>query len=293
MSHFPNDATFKALTRRPRVAWPTVGLFTLAVGVYVVATALALQGVIPTWVAIFANAVAAFWLFTVFHEASHNALSEIKPLNDWLGRLSILPFSPATIFRAFRFIHMQHHRFANQGRDQDPDGWCGGGRRWTLPLRWATLDLYYYWFYLPRLRSRPQDEVRETALAIVVGLGVLAGLIAAGYGMILLLYWFIPGRIAIFALALAFDFLPHHPHAVTEQEDPYQATSNRVGLEWLLTPVLLYQNYHLVHHLYPRAPFYRYVKIWRAREQEHLANRPYLVSPTGRRLEVVSLHPDA
>ena len=31
----------------------------------------------------------------------------------------------------------------------------------------------------------------------------------------------------------------------------------------------MYQNYHLVHHLYPTVPFYRYGKVWKAREQYH------------------------
>ncbi|PKM22075.1 MAG: hypothetical protein CVV10_06170 [Gammaproteobacteria bacterium HGW-Gammaproteobacteria-14] len=276
------QSLFQSLIRRPAIAWPTVVLFAAAGLIYISATLAAIQGLIPSGVAIALNAIAAFWFFTVFHEASHNALSEHKALNDWLGRISILPFSPAPIFRAFRFIHMQHHRFANQGRDKDPDGWCGGGNAWTLPLRWATLDLNYYVFYLPKLKDRPRDERNETLLAIAFGVLLVALVVMSGYAMEALLYWFIPGRIAIVMLALAFDFLPHHPHQVSEQEDPYRATSNRVGMEWLLTPVLLYQNYHLVHHLYPRAPFYRYLKIWKAKEAEHLAHNPYLIDLIGR-----------
>ena len=40
----------------------------------------------------------------------------------------------------------------------------------------------------------------------------------------------------------------------------YRATRNRVGMEWLFTPVLLSQNYHLVHHLHPSVPFHRYMQ---------------------------------
>lgn len=289
----PTQATFEQLTRRPRVAWPTLALFVLALAMWLASTSAALQGLLHTGLAIGLNAIATYWLFTVFHDASHNAVGESQRLNDWVGRIGIIFFSPLPIFRAFRFIHMQHHRFANESQDQDPDGWCGGGRWWTLPFRWATLDLYYYWFYLPRLKDRPISEQRETWLCVTLALTTLALLIHAGYGMALLLYWFIPARIAIFFLALAFDFLPHHPHKVSQRENRWQATNNRVGMEWLLTPVLLYQNYHLVHHLYPRAPFYRYLRLWRAREAEHLANNPCLISPLGKPLTPAASQTDS
>jgi len=85
---------------------------------------------------------------------------------------------------------------------------------------------------------------------------------------------FIPTRIAKYIIVIAFDFLPHYPHEAYAKEEPYQCTSNRVGFEWLLTPLLFYQNYHLVHHLYPAIPFYRYLKVWNARKNYHEAQNP-------------------
>jgi hypothetical protein len=49
---------------------------------------------------------------------------------------------------------------------------------------------------------------------------------------------------------------------------PYMATTMRFGLEWLLTPLLVYQNYHLIHHLYPEIPFYRMHKAYYLRYDE-------------------------
>ena len=57
-----------------------------------------------------------------------------------------------------------------------------------------------------------------------------------------------------------FDWLPHHGLEDTQSENRYRATRNRVGLEWLFTPLMLSQNYHLVHHLHPSVPFYRYLR---------------------------------
>jgi fatty acid desaturase len=50
-------------------------------------------------------------------------------------------------------------------------------------------------------------------------------------------------------------------------------------MEWLLTPLLTYQNYHLVHHLYPTVPFYRYRRLWESRADWHNAQQPSTVAP--------------
>ena len=52
---------------------------------------------------------------------------------------------------------------------------------------------------------------------------------------------------------------------------------------WLLSPLLVYQNYHLMHHLYPTIPFYRYRKAWLARLDQHMARHPAIVRPLGLR----------
>lgn len=270
------------LVEQPRVAWPTIGLFLVSALVWIASTTAAVQGHISAFWAILLNALASYWFFTVFHDAAHRALGQSQALNDWLGRISILPFSPFPIFRAFRFIHMQHHRHANEPSSLDPDAYTGEGPKWLLPLRWMTVDLNYYRYYLSHWRTRPRSEFWETVLAFLFGILVLAGCLAMGWWKEMLLYWILPGRIAMFFLALAFDYLPHQPKLATQQENPWQATNNRIGLEWLMTPLLLWQNYHLVHHLYPRAPFYRYIRIWKAGEPVFRKSEPLLMDWRGR-----------
>ncbi len=38
-----------------------------------------------------------------------------------------------------------------------------------------------------------------------------------------------------------------------------------------------WHNYHLVHHLYPTVPFYRYRRLWHARQQFHESQQPSTV----------------
>jgi fatty acid desaturase len=125
--------------------------------------------------------------------------------------------------------------------------------------------------------QRPRSERRELYVACLFGTAVLAGITLAGWLEYYLLLFFVPTRLTAIFLSLTFDFLPHYPHRTLAEDDPFRSTSNRVGMEWLLTPVLLCQNYHLVHHLYPTVPFYRLLKVWNAKRQYHESQSPAIV----------------
>lgn len=287
-----DEKGFRELTRRPPVAWPTVCLLVGCVTTFAASTGLYLAGVLPLGLSICVNAVASYAAFTVGHDASHNALSANRRFNDWCGRLSTVLLSPIPFFRMFRYIHMQHHRFTNEP-GKDPDFYCGRGSAWTLPLRWMTLDLHYFTIYLrPSVfRQRPRSEQREFLLAALFAVAMITGVLAQGWGREFVLLYLLPTRMAIAFLALTFDFLPHYPHQARGVDEPYLATSNRVGCEWLLTPILFSQNYHLVHHLYPTVPFYRYRAVWRAREGFHRSRNPAAVRAFRLRPEAAGASP--
>jgi ring-1,2-phenylacetyl-CoA epoxidase subunit PaaE len=67
---------------------------------------------------------------------------------------------------------------------------------------------------------------------------------------------------------LAFDYLPHYPYDTKASDNEFRATNLKPEYSWLMTPVCLSQNYHLIHHLYPRVPFYRYPWVWHHAKQE-------------------------
>jgi Fatty acid desaturase len=94
----------------------------------------------------------------------------------------------------------------------------------------------------------------------------------------------IPQRIGLSVLAWWFDWLPHHGLADTQRTNRYRATRNRVGAEWLFTPVLLPQNYHPVHHLHPSVPFYRYLRTWRRNEEAYLERNAAISTVFGQQL---------
>ncbi|MEN0060655.1 MAG: fatty acid desaturase [Myxococcota bacterium] len=253
----------KLLARSP-LAVPTVALF-LATGIGTVGILGALfAGHLALPLAAGAMVVLSFVAFTPMHDSAHRAVGRAPWLNGLIGRVC------ATIllvpYGAFRHIHLTHHRYTNDP-ERDPDLYSGTGASWQLPFRWMTQDLYYYVRYVQA--GRPAAELLEAAFT-VVGLIALVTTLGLSFGWTpVLLGWVLPTRLAVTFLAFAFDYLPHHPHAVPAAEDPYQAT-RVIDRPWL-TPVLLFQNYHLIHHLYPAIPFYRYAKVWRAKRSELLA----------------------
>ena len=266
---------FKSLMKKPAVAWPTIMILVASYSIFSLSTVAYVEGALPLLWAILFNTIAAYMSFTPAHDATHGSVSANRALNDWVGRLATVLQSPVPFFRAFRYIHMQHHKFTND-KTKDPDLYVGSGPGWLLPLKWTTLDINYLYRYLnPSVfMKRPKSERREMLLALLFAAVVLAVISANGWLNDYLLLFLIPGRITAIFLAISFDFLPHYPHQAQAKDQPFQCTSNRVGMEWLLTPVLLFQNYHLVHHLYPTVPFYRLLKIWYARKHYHQSKNP-------------------
>ena len=108
---------------------------------------------------------------------------------------------------------------------------------------------------------------------------VCAAVVSAGWGLELLLFVLIPARLGIAALAFGFDYLPHRPHTTPARVDRFQATAVRPS-PWL-TPLMLGQNFHLVHHLYPAVPFYRYGAVWRLRESALRAQGAKVIEGVG------------
>ena len=269
----------------PTIALPVLGLFVGGWALWIGSTAAVVAGPLP-WVAgAVLNAIAGFLLFTVAHDTAHNSVSKNEHVTTWLGRFTTPMFAPQASYRVWRFIHMQHHRFTNDDEGRDPDAYTHSGPAWQLPLRFATIDLWYMVFYLRHLRSRPAAERRELYVQWALMAAAAVAVVAAGYGFELVVLYLLPARLAVAFLAWSFDWLPHHGlEEHTQQSDKFKATRNRVGAERVLSPLLLNQNYHLVHHLHPRIPFHRYVAVWRKAEEHYLANDPALSTVRGRPL---------
>lgn len=275
-----NISLFESLSRKPRFAWPTIIMFIICAGIIVGSTLAAIYGYTSYLTTCLINGVAGYFLFSPMHDAIHSAIGNSKQLNLWVGRITFLYFSSLVAFELMRHVHFRHHRNAN-GAGDEADYVVQSGPAWLRPLKWPFIDLIYGWKYLGYWKERPKSEIRNVIIMFLATMVVWPWLIINGYLTELLMFWIIPQRISFFFISFIFVYLPHVPHEVPEQENAYRATSNRSGMEWLFSPLMMYQNYHLVHHLYPNIPFYRMVKIWNAGLDEHLSHDPALVPALG------------
>lgn len=269
--------------RVPRLAWPTALLYVGTLGLFAAEVYGVLAADWSRWLTVPMGAAVTFLMFSVLHEATHHAISTNTRANNAFGHLAMPFVGPYTTFPMMKFIHIEHHRNTNEPMSVDPDGWTSSGPWWQLPFRWATIDVWYLFFYLRRILERPRLEATATVLMFAAVVGATG--YAATHGYATEVVTFVAGqRLGMTVLAWWFDYLPHHGLTVTQREDKYQATRVRVGGETWLTPLFVYQNYHLVHHLHPSVPFYRYLRAWRRNEQAYLDRNAAISTWFGRSL---------
>lgn len=272
----PRDPGLQALAelrKSPLVSWPALAILVMYYGVYITLWKLSLDGHLHNGVGVAIAAFIAYLAFTPSHDCMHRAFSRVSWVNELALRLSTFVAVPFGSGKLFRVMHMQHHRFAND--DKDPDHALSSQLKF-LPL-WGIWPFIYLWTYTRNRKDYPPLPWYNTWGEGLVG-GAVIGVMFYFFPEQMLYLWLLPMYFAFFLMCLVFMVLPHYPHTVKDSDDPYQATVIRTGWEWLLTPLMMYQNFHLVHHLYPTVPFYRYKKAWLAREQFHESHNPARVN---------------
>lgn len=238
-------------------AWATVALCSFVVLGFLFMSALALMGVVPMWVAMVTNTLLAYAAFTPAHEAAHGNVHGQQGRFAWVDEVvgwasGLLLFAP---FSAFRVLHLTHHSHTNDP-ERDPDYWVAGAHLGAIVLRCLSIMPHYYGDFLLGSTSRTRAAQKARASTVFVLLALIVFVVVCfvlGFGVQVSLLWLIPAVLASGMLAFAFDWMPHVPH--NSQERYYH--SRVVTFPGLAVP-MLGQNYHLIHHLYPRIPFYRY-----------------------------------
>ena len=203
-----------------------------------------------------AAALNAFYLLS--HEGHHRLLFHGPIANHVTNIILCVPLlhSPT----AYRVLHDLHHRYL--GGPGDPDeyrNYTGDARlRWTLQWVRLTLGTLVYMPLIPVVawrRAAPADRWRiGLEYACMIALWVPIFIVVPM--RVLLQAWLIPGVVvgyisAVRALA---------QHALTASNDPLLA-SRSVRSNPVVSFFLLYENYHLEHHLFPEVPSYHLPRL--------------------------------
>ena len=247
------------------IAYPTILLFLSLILGYITLFILFTTGSISGWFCALFGAALAYGMFTIAHEASHGNIAgghtSFLKLESALGWLStFFLFFP---FSAFVVIHLRHHAHTNDPQ-HDPDGYVKGSNWLSNFFRCVTLIGHYYVESLGKkaqINPVMKRTKRASMLFLLLQFLFMALMVLSGFGLAYLFVMLIPALIAAPFLGFTFDWLPHYPH---HNIDKYHNTRivTVPGLEWLS----LFQSYHLIHHLYPRVPFYKYKQKFQAIE---------------------------
>jgi fatty acid desaturase len=268
----------------PAVAVPTMMLFVAGLAIWGGGLYLGLAGIWSDWWSVIPATVGAYLLFTVTHDAVHHSISTSDRLNDLVGTIATPIWAATLAFKCFRYTHSQHHRFTNHQDGRDPDVWTLSGPTWQLPFRWATVDVAHTAYYARHIRRRSRSEWRGQLLQLGLLAAVIAAAVTTGHVGDLLLLWLLPARITFFLIGYLFDYLPHHGSHTTPSQSKYRTATVRLGRERIVSPIMLYQNYHLVHHMHPLVPFYRYLRVWSRNDEHYVDNDAAMTSLRGREI---------
>lgn len=249
------------------VAWTTVALGIVLVVVYVATVAGALADVLPIWFAVPMAALITYLSYTVLHDAVHGSITgnqrSLRWLNKALGYLAAwIVMIPLT---AHKHEHIAHHRYANDV-ENDPDYHVGRMSASPLDAVGAVLRAYTRQFSYYREHCWQTAVAKQNAALCVEVFAALVprvAIAAAGYWAEALLLFVVAWLIGAVVLLYLFAYVVHRPHARTGR---YVDTSTILlpgTLNKIATWLWMFQNYHSIHHLFPRVPFYRYADLYR------------------------------
>ncbi|MGI8501122.1 MAG: beta-carotene hydroxylase [Hassallia sp.] len=198
------------------------------------------------WVCFTVNTIALHIAGTVIHDACHQSAHRNRVVNAILGHVSALMLVFA--FPVFTRVHLQHHAHVNDP-ENDPDHYVStGGPLWLLPVRFLYHEVFFFQRQLWRKNELMEWFLSRLFVAVIFYISVQYHFL--GY---ILNFWFIPSAVIGLTLGLFFDYLPHRPHQERDRWKNARVYPNRI-----LNLLIMGQNYHLIHHLWPSIPWYNY-----------------------------------
>lgn len=200
-----------------------------------------------------------FLFFTIFHDGSHGTLSKNKSLNELMMLTSWVALLGNPWM--FRKIHMRHHAYTNDP-ERDPDHFTASDKNWK---RWAksSVLMVYYHCYGFRMKGDLKFKLHLISSCLSPVFVFLLAL-CSGYFAAFFFLWLFPAWCSLALLSYANTAWPHHP---AKERGRYKVAANQFVPLWLQV-CMLNQNLHLLHHVKPQVPWYRYPQVFEAHQAE-------------------------
>jgi beta-carotene hydroxylase len=207
---------------------------------------------------------------TPLHEACHGNIAGKD--SKWLWMNHLVGYVCGTIllheYKAFRYMHLAHHRDTNDP-EIDPDHWVAVKNPFLVLFRCLTIVYWYHQYFWKHIAFHAHVPGMRPLTIHIVAMYMIVYSIAFwlsvfGWWREVLALWLVPHILASALIIYFFAYLTHMPHEVHER---YRDTNIFWVKGKILEPVAnwlyMFQNFHLIHHLFPRVPFYLYPKAFR------------------------------
>jgi len=204
------------------------------------------------WLCFCLNVLALHLSGSVIHDASHNSAHSNRIVNALLGHGSALILGFA--FPVFTRVHLQHHGHVNDP-ENDPDHFVSTcGPLWLIAPRFFYHEVFFF-----KRRLWRKYELLEWFLSRLFLVTLITLSLQHGFFPYLVNYWLSAALVVGLMLGLFFDYFPHRPF---QERDRWK--NARVYASPVLNLLIFGQNYHLIHHLWPSIPWYKYQSAYRA-----------------------------
>ena len=259
-----------AQTLSGQFAWPSLlWISGVLAGVGAVAW-LVLNGHLSYWASVPIDAILIYGIFATLHEAVHDNIvgrhRKLVFIEHLVGHVS--GFVLLAPYPGFRALHLHHHQHTNDPVE-DPDYWVKDNSYLRVILRCMAIQPMYIW-HLWKIARNPRI-MRAFVWEMVYVFSyipIIWGAYYWGFGNQLIMLWILPAYIGVVLCPLMFDWPVHHPH---DNRGRYTGTAILLfprPLRKVMEYAFLGHSYHLMHHLFPRIPFYHYGTAYYALEKE-------------------------
>tara|TARA_B100000212_G_scaffold322554_1_gene281964 strand:- start:1237 stop:2133 length:897 start_codon:yes stop_codon:yes gene_type:complete len=259
------------------ISWPTILTFIVSAFVIISMQFLYARNQIHLLPHLIITSYFMYVMYTPLHEASHQNISgtvkKFRFLNPVIGFLSAAFYLHS--YTQHTWSHLEHHKYAND-KELDPDYIIKGSNWLSIMARGFFILLIKDYFYV-RNEKLKNDKVAKIKMRIgtlesilpIVLLVVLTNVFNLPWYHFLISYVF-PLLFAVMLLGIFFDYLVHMPHQSNEKFGDTNIIRTRKWFDYPMTWIWCFQNYHGMHHLFPKLPFYKYKKVFKEKEEELL-----------------------